>query len=45
MTKVVDGDQTDETYKCIPADQLELGVRTGYYLLKALDIVRRLPPP
>jgi hypothetical protein len=45
VQKVVDGDESDAAWRCIRADELEIGVKVGYYLLRAWDVIRRLPPP
>jgi hypothetical protein len=45
VQKVQTSDGTDSDWICIKAQNLELSVRTAYYLIKALGALAKVAPP
>jgi hypothetical protein len=45
VQKVELEDATDADWMCVKATNLELSVRTAYYLIKALSALAKVPPP
>jgi hypothetical protein len=45
VQRITDQDATDETWRCVRASDLELAVRSAYYLTRALAVLQKLPAP